>query len=839
MARIPDRTALGESPVPRPPGINSRIDTSGLDAGLKIPAAEMEAGSHIVAGAGEIAAAQDRFDTTVAEDALNKLRDQQTDLSVGPDGFATKKGADAVTQPLLKQYSGKFQEAQKSIATSLQNDQQREKFNRRAAIAEVQFKQDVLKHVITEGNAYSKEVLDGTVKTEVRNAQVAWDDPHALQMSRDRIDMAIENDVKLNGRPPEEAEAMRQAAFTQLTTGVIASAVANGNTPYAEEYFKAHKKDMDLHTQTALLGEIKKGEQRNLVNGYQGDYLLLRDSAKGLDELDTRVQADERLDEGNRNILAGRIASRKDLLERRALVEQDRNDRTVKKAIDQVNANTLQGFEPSIEQLQPILEAARGTAMEGEAQEMVAVANATRRFRLATPVQQENYLSQMEAKVREDPTKFDIRVVQRMRSIYDGQQKQIQADPISFAVRQGFTDGVQPIDLSKPADAGEAIAARASVARGMQAQYQAPLKILTKEETDTLAGILRQTPTPAKRDYFASLAQATGQDTEAYSAIMAQLAPDDPVTAIAGIYAGRGVKDEKGNQVADLILRGQAILKPNRKEDGTPDKGRLWPMPQGQDEKTMQQLFNDYERDAFAAHPQARSDHYQAAMAIYAAKSAEAGDASGVVDSTRWRDSIKLATGGIERYRGKSVVMPWGMEYDKFKDGVAERVNELVTSGRVAPGVSRDKLLDLPLENVGDGRYVFRAGDAVLVGKDKLPIILDLNKPVTPEDARRGELGVLQRPDGGVSTELSITVRDPRLNAGKPTNIPLLVQGQEGVDSLLAGEKPTGQQQELAVRRAEARMKRGAILPAYDTIKQAVAAAEARTTAEKMSPSGP
>lgn len=730
---IPDRTALGESPVPRPPQLTARVDTSGLDAGLKVAAAEAGAGAHIVAGAADIAAAQDRFNTTVAEDAFNKLRDRQVDLSVGDNGFATKKGSDAVNQPLLKDYGAQFDQAQKEIAGGLQNDEQRAKFNQRAAVASVQFKQDILKHVMSEGATYGKQVLEGTVKTEVRNAQVAWNDPYAVQMARDRVDMSIDNTAKQFGWPKEEIEAVRQAALTQLTTGVVSSAVANGDIEYAKSYYDTHRKDMDLATQNALLSSIKTGEQRTLVNGYQGDFLLMRDSIKGLDELDTRVQGDAKLDEGNRNLLIGRIASRKDLLERRAQVIQDRVDRSVKKAIDQVNANTLQGFEPSVEQLQPILAAAKGTDMEPEALEMVAVANATRRFRLATPVQQENYLSQMEAKVREDPTKFDIRVVQRMRSIYEAQQKQIQDDPISFAARQGFTEDVQPIDLSKPADQGDAIAQRAAVARGMQAQYQAPLKILTKEEKDLLVGELKNTPTPGKRGYFAALAQATGNDTEAYSAIMAQIAPDDPVTAIAGIYAGRGAKDDKGNQVADLILRGQAILHPSRKDDGTPDKGHLWPMPQGQDEKTMRQLFSDYERDAFAGHPQARSDHYQTAQAIYAAKSAEAGDASGTIDSARWKESIKLATGGIERYRGKSVVMPWGVDYGAFKDGVAQRVEEIATSGRLTEGVTPGKLLDLPLENIGDGKYVFRAGDGILVGKDRLPIVIDFNKPVAQQ----------------------------------------------------------------------------------------------------------
>jgi hypothetical protein len=86
--------------------------------------------------------------------------------------------------------------------------------------------------------------------------------------------------------------------------------------------------------------------------------------------------------------------------------------------------------------------------------------------------------------------------------------------------------------------------------------------------------VLKGAPAEQKRQWFSGLAQAAGNDYEGYSAVMAQLAPDDPVTAVAGTYAYRG-----RTEASDLMLRGQAILNPVRKEDGKPDHGKLWPMP--------------------------------------------------------------------------------------------------------------------------------------------------------------------------------------------------------------------------------------------------------------------
>ncbi len=72
-----------------------------------------------------------------------------------------------------------------------------------------------------------------------------------------------------------------------------------------------------------------------------------------------------------------------------------------------------------------------------------------------------------------------------------------------------------------------------------------------------------------------------------------------------------------------------------------------------------------------------------------------------------------------------------------------------------------------------------------------------------------------QNKDGSYSTELSITVTDPRLNGGKPTNIPSLWKGQV-VD------------EDTAVKNA---IKAGKPYASYSSIDEAVSAAKARSAA--------
>ena len=167
-------------------------------------------------------------------------------------------------------------------------------------------------------------------------------------------------------------------------------------------------------------------------------------------------------------------------------------------------------------------------------------------------------------------------------------------------------------------------------------------------------------------------------------------------------------------------------MNPNKKEDGKPARGSLLQMP---DEKLLMQDFSSYERDAFAGKEQARNVFYQSAKAIYAAKSVEEGDYSGVINSRRCDSAMELATGGIEKYKGRAIVMPYGVKYGDFKDGLKERVSKAVAGGNLDPSFTPEKLRDLPLENVGDGRYVFRVGDGLVVDKKGRPLVIDFNQP--------------------------------------------------------------------------------------------------------------
>lgn len=742
--KLPTADSLGPRPVPQPGSsvASYRVDDSGEMQGralMQLGGALQREGDQILQiQKAEQEKEKNRVDTMRAEDAFTKLREKQLDLTVGPkNGFVNIKGGDAINQPLFEDYSKRFAGEVDMIASTLGNDRQRELFMQRAKVAGLQFGEDVLRHTVREGDVYAKQVFEGTEATEIRNATAHWDEPNSVALSLERVNAAVRAMAERNGWAPEIAEAKRLEVNGKIHSAIVQQALATGNYKYAQDWYEQNKADIDKPTAVAVQKAVEDGTQKQLYAGYSAEFLNARSSPAALDDLEKRISTDTTLDPIRQNALLGRVISRRETLVRQAEVAEQKRLRTVERQINAVNAMTLSGFEPTAEQLAPVLNAARGTELEPQVRQMVATANATRQFRLADPRSQEQYLTQLEAQARKDPTKFDVTVINRFRTIYDNQRRAVKEDPTSFAVRQGLVEpnapAATPLDFSKPATLGPQLQARFDLGRSMQVRYGAPFKPLTEQEQEQLGASLKNASPEQKRQLFAGLATSTAGDREGYKAIMSQLAPDDPVTSIAGILANKESATAKGGAVADLILQGQQILHPNRKADGTPSAGAKLLPP----DKDLANSFRSYERDAFAGYPAARSAYYQTAQAIYAAKAAQAGDYSQVLDSSRWEESIKLATGGIDKYNGKAIVLPWGQDYGQFRDGLNLRIQDVLTSGRLAEGMTASKLRDMPLEMAGDGRYVFKAGDGILVDKNQQPVFVDFNRepPIGPANA--------------------------------------------------------------------------------------------------------
>lgn len=729
MPRIPGAEAFGQQPVPRP--ADAVIPYQVGDAGVALPGLAVAGmGSKLNQTADELYVAAEReqlrIDNMRVEDAFNLLRQKQFELTYGEKGFTQRKGANAIDPKLYEEQGKVFDTEVKNITTGLANDRQKSAFATRARVSGLQFKEQLLRHQAHETDRYGKEVMAGTIKTETGFAEANWQDGTAVLLSKERINRAIDARGQAEGWSKEMLDATKLEAMQQLNRGVIQQALGAGNFRFAEDYRDANKDAVDPATSAAVSRAAETGVQRELTNGYNAEFIAGRNSMKALDDLYGRIGKDQKLDEGHKNMLMGRIDARRTALAHQAEIAQNRWERKVEQQVNALTQLTLQGYEPTIEQIQPLLQATKGTAYEPVVQGVVNQANAMRAFRQSSPLQQEAAISSGEALVRTNPTPANVAMLRHMGTIHESQKKEAADSPLSFALRQGLVEpgspGTRQIDLAKP-DSQE-MAARIGLARAVASRYNVPLKPLTEEEASVLKRQLISASPAQKVEYFARLKTSVGDDMDGYKAVMRQVADDNPVTAMAGVHAAQG-----RSTLATTILRGQAILHPVDAE-GKPEKGKTWPMPAGKDEATMERAFANYEGGAFTGKPDWRKATYDAARAIYAEESARVGDASGNYNAKRWQDAMKQATGGVEAYRSSRVVVPHGMTPEEFRKGVNDRLTVIDSNGRLAKGMSVDKLKDVPLFQIRDQQYVFRTtGGDIVLDKNGKPVLIDFSVP--------------------------------------------------------------------------------------------------------------
>lgn len=410
------------------------------------------------------------------------------------------------------------------------------------------------------------------------------------------------------------------------------------------------------------------------------------------------------------------LMAKAEAAERRNLMNLDRMEKRLSWYVENgrdIPATELASFE----------KASKGTVYAGSVQMIAAEQKAVSEMMRLTPAQMDARIKELETSYGKTPSREQIVHLEKVKRFAANSIKQLSDSPLDYAVqRTGAV--VQPLDLTQPGTWADNLAARSGVLLEQSQRTGAAPKGLFPQEAQALSSVLRSARPEQQREILGNLSKGFG-DMRVFKATMQQIAPDNPVVANAGIFAARGLKSPADRQVSDLILRGNDLLRPDTKTDGKPSGGKMLPLPK---EDAMQRDFNSYEGNAYAGKEEARNVTYQTAKAIYAAKASEEGDYSGDLNGKRWKEAIRLATGGIESHRGRRIVLPYGMDYGSFKDGLRSRAASLVRSGTIDKDVTMSDLQGMPLENAGDGRYFFRVGDGRLVGKDGRSIIVDFNE---------------------------------------------------------------------------------------------------------------
>lgn len=546
-------------------------------------------------------------------------------------------------------------------------------------------------------------------------------------------------DQRLNGAIREHAKQQRADGYQQTREALQRLAVTDRASAIKQMEALARDEGAALFGAERAGKDLQAFREQVTFTDLDRRVSAAQNSRKTLEALGAQLAAPEYADLApeRRNFIESKIQRNLQNLDHRAEVAERRRLTALDQQQKRLSWYVENGRDIPQAEFDAFVKASRGTPFQGVADMIVGEQKAVSEFLRLPPDQMVAKVKELEKSYGPTPSREQLMHLDKVKRFADRSIKLLNEAPLEYAVAR---DGakVEPLDMANPASWTGNLANRTAVLTEQSRRTGAAPKGLFPQEVQALSSYLRDAPVKEKSQILASLRKGFGDD-RVYRATMQQLSPDDPVLAVAGVAAGRGLESPNAKAVSDLILRGQMVLRPNKKEDGSPGKAGLLPMPK---DDVLLREFESYARDAFAGHEQARSAALQTARAIYAAKAADEGDFTGNLDSSRWRTAVELATGGIEKHNGRRIVLPWGMPLSDFKDGVRARVSRF--EGRLAEGRTTAELAGLPLENAGDGKYVFRAGDGIVYGKDGKPVVLDFNEPTpfVPSGAKSSNWGV-------------------------------------------------------------------------------------------------
>lgn len=251
MAKLPDAAALGERPTP----VLARRSLSGGAGGgfdAEPSRALFQVGADLEKTAGVLLRAKEEADTLAAEDAYNKLKQKQIEITHGKNGFLNLKGADAVNRDLPAVYGTQLVQASKDISSGLGNDYQRQLFAKRAANSQLQLQEQAFQHVAQQSDVYAGQVLKGTVDTERRVVAAGG----APDVSLVRINAAIDRNAQRFGLAEEAVTAMKMEATDAVWTDKVKSLI-DVDPIAAQAVFRAHETEIGPANKPVLAHALK------------------------------------------------------------------------------------------------------------------------------------------------------------------------------------------------------------------------------------------------------------------------------------------------------------------------------------------------------------------------------------------------------------------------------------------------------------------------------------------------------------------------------------------------------------------------------------------------------
>lgn len=431
----------------------------------------------------------------------------------------------------------------------------------------------------------------------------------------------------------------------------------------------------------------------------------------------------EKIDAGKRLGLQNNISNNISRIEQHNEMLATKREVRAMNTLQDIERQNASGIPPTPDMIDNWKSIGSGTGAADSIEAKIEQGNQIQQF-LKVPIEQQQATIQtMESNLTtnggsvQDKTNLDS-----LRRVFDANKKTLTESPLVYS-QERLGAKIEPLDFNAAVQSDDGgklfsnLRDRMETVTALQQKHGAEVKptLLLPQEADALKAQVAKMPPDQQRQFFGGLNKASGGGKE-YSAIMQQIAPDEPVTAFAGMLASKQEStviernffsaDTKtaSKDVSALMLQGNAILK---------DKDAKFPLPK---DTEFAAQFDQFAGGAFANAPKAYQTGMQSVKAYYAGRAAQDGDVSGMVDPKLMRESINAVLGAPVEHNGKTVLAPWGMDEDTFTSKAEAKYQQL--------GLSVD-FDNVNLVPAGDGRYGITSGRAPIL-KDGRPVYIEV-----------------------------------------------------------------------------------------------------------------
>lgn len=437
-----------------------------------------------------------------------------------------------------------------------------------------------------------------------------------------------------------------------------------------------------------------------------------RDSIGGLEGLRKRLATDEFLDVDpqKRAALDNTINTRITTLGQRAEAQAAAADRKRAAAFTSFNTFMESGRVPTPEYAVQTATMFKGTAYEGAVQAMLKDGSETAGFASASVQKQQQILLSESSKLNaggSDPT-LNKRF-QKLQSIHDATMAAIKEDPLTASVDRNVNSTLAPIALDLKT-LPQQLQIRQDAADRASAWTGKPVAPLTKGEADQLATMLESLGPREKAAALKGVSDVVGgKSMQALAVLMG-----DKHAYLATAVGLAGSYTTQGRYVAEIYLDGKNVLKEGRaKMDAAKETG------------TKAQIYTAL--DGVYPTQKAKDQAADVIFSVYASKKATGDD--------NLNEAIKLATGGVTKYNGANVALPWGKSESDLRDAVKAVTPDTLRSqgetfrvggASLTPEQLAKQLPNLPLQTVGNGVYAVRVGGIPVMRENGRPLVLNL-----------------------------------------------------------------------------------------------------------------